>query len=142
MFKLSFLICLSARTFGAILLEVIQVAALLRVIQILLEYVMRINIPLSNLSDSIIFKMLVTNLGISIYIPWVTLFLNSSLLIFYNFSLGAVHDGTSVAVNCSSSSNYMMTSVIGANDNVTNLYYFSNCSISSFKSNLLNSDMT
>ena len=55
------------------------------------------------------------------------------LLKFIYFSLGAVHDGTGVAVNCTASSNNMMTAVIGLYSNAQNLFFFSNCSVNSFK---------
>ena len=62
------------------------------------------------------------------------LFVNS------NFSLGAVHDQTGTAISCLASNNHIMTSSLGAYTNATNMFYFSNCSINSFKQTLLTPD--
>ena len=60
--------------------------------------------------------------------------------IFFFFSLGAVHDQTGIASSCPASSNYIMTSSVGSYTNATNSFYFSNCSITSFKKTILTSD--
>ena len=54
--------------------------------------------------------------------------------------LGAVHDGSGSAINCSASNNNIMTPAVGAYSNGTNLFYFSQCSINSFKETLLTPD--
>ena len=58
----------------------------------------------------------------------------------FNFSLGAIHDQTGTAISCPASNNNIMTSSVGAYTNSTNMFYFSNCSIISFKQTLLTSD--
>ena len=55
-------------------------------------------------------------------------------------SLGAVHDGTGSAILCYPSINNIMTSRFGSYSNGTNLFYFSQCSINSFKNTLLTTD--
>ena len=50
------------------------------------------------------------------------------------FSLGAVHDGTSGAENCSFSNNNIMTAAAGNFD--TMILTFSTCSINAFKKTL------
>jgi hypothetical protein len=57
------------------------------------------------------------------------------------FSLGAYHDGTGSAAACPASSNNIMTPLLGLYSNVNGLFYFSNCSINSFKQTLLSYDM-
>jgi hypothetical protein len=57
-----------------------------------------------------------------------------------HFSLGAVHDGTGVAIACPASNNNIMNASVGAYTNSTNLFYFSNCSMNSFKLTLLTPD--
>ena len=62
----------------------------------------------------------------------------------YLFSLGAVHDGTTGAINCSSLSAYIMTpqTILSSTTlNETNLYLFSPCSVASFKSLLLSPNL-
>lgn len=58
-----------------------------------------------------------------------------------DFSLGAYHDGTNVAVNCPGSNNNIMTTSVGSYTNSSNLFKFSSCSIKSFKATLLTSNM-
>ena len=57
-----------------------------------------------------------------------------------NLSLGAEHDQTGRATACPASSNYIMTSSIGSYSNSSNLFYFSPCSVSSFKRTVLTAD--
>ncbi len=64
-----------------------------------------------------------------------------NLTIFKFLSLGAPHDGSGVAVNCSTQTNYLMTPSVGYYaDNIQNLFLFSNCSINAFKTKLLTAD--
>ena len=56
-------------------------------------------------------------------------------------SLGGIHDGTYAASACPASSNYIMTASVGTSQNATNLFYFSNCTLDTFKSTLLTPDM-
>ena len=56
------------------------------------------------------------------------------------FSLGAVHDGSGSASFCDTSANYIMTTQSGNFANITNSFYFSQCSIDSFESFLLTSN--
>lgn len=56
-------------------------------------------------------------------------------------SLGAGKDGSGKAIACPASANYIMTPVAGYYGNSNNFYYYSKCSINSFKSTLLTSNM-
>lgn len=56
--------------------------------------------------------------------------------------LGATSDGIGMASSCSASKNNIMTPIIGSYLNSNGLYYFSNCSINSFKASLLTPNMT
>ena len=51
-----------------------------------------------------------------------------------------MHDQTGTALSCLSSTNNIMTYSVGTYKNSTNLFYFSNCSVSSFKKTLLGSN--
>ncbi len=84
----------------------------------------------------------IQNAGHELGHKYVMLLSHLLIIIKFKYSLGAVHDATGVAINCSASSNYMMTAVVGAYSNGENLYSFSNCSINSFKSTLLNTNKT
>jgi hypothetical protein len=55
--------------------------------------------------------------------------------------LGASHDGSGNAVQCSATSNYIMVQDVGNIQNTQNLFFFSTCSIKAFKSLLLTSDL-
>ena len=53
------------------------------------------------------------------------------------FSLGAVSDGSNINSQCPASLNNIMTPVFGGYSTSNSLFYYSNCSINSFKSLLL-----
>ena len=52
-----------------------------------------------------------------------------------------MHDGTDKTQSCPASQNNIMTSVVGAYFNVSQIRYFSNCSINSIQSTLLTPNM-
>ena len=56
------------------------------------------------------------------------------------FSLGAVHDQSLAALSCPASNNNIMTPSVGTFTNSSNLFFFSNCSVWSFKQTILSPD--
>jgi hypothetical protein len=83
-------------------------------------------------------KMLLTNLVIGIVFNYIMIMILIFLIL--KSSLGAVHDGTGAAISCPASLNNIMNSVVGRYPDSGNLFYFSNCTINSFKAALLTSN--
>jgi hypothetical protein len=52
-----------------------------------------------------------------------------------------MHDGVQATQSCPASQNNIMSSVIGAYLNISQIRYFSNCSVNSIQSNLLTPNM-
>ncbi len=66
--------------------------------------------------------------------------LNKAYFYFELLSLGAYHDGSSNAIDCPASLNNLMTPILGDSIDSQNAFYFSACSIKSFKLKLLTAD--
>jgi hypothetical protein len=102
------------------------------------EFAVKKAIQLLNTLDLTICKMLLTNLAIGIVSNYIMIMILIVLIL--KSSLGAVHDGTGAAISCPASSNYIMNPVVGRYPDNGNLFYFSNCTINSFKATLLTSN--
>jgi hypothetical protein len=102
------------------------------------EFAVKTAIQLLNTLDLTICKMLLTNLVIGIVFNYIMIMI--LIVLIFKSSLGAVHDGTGAAISCPASLNNIMNSVVGRYPDSGNLFYFSNCTINSFKATLLTSN--